>query len=279
MTVDLKDRGHHTALVKKNTWRANAAANKPRIRYQVNQLWKDGNERLGILIAAGPSLPESIAELKELDRKKCEVVVVDMALQYLLVEGIIPNYVICTDDSVDIQRTLDVDLPGMGVPLLLNVVAHPTTATKWKGPIYWFCMASNYYDIDASRWMQQDQQWESGVSSFLVPGGNVSSMGLSFLASVRACRKVMLYGHDFCWQKGKDFYAGGVQQELVKKRMDAEERSGSIFAVKDVRGNGVLTNGSLMEFASWYTGVSRAMPGLMVNRTPDTILRLEEPES
>ena len=113
MTEDLKERGHVTALIKKDTWRENAAANKPRIKYQVQQLWKDGNDKQGILIAAGPSLKSSLIELKHLDRKKFEVVAVDMALKYLVNEGIFPDYVICTDDSEDIQRTLDVELPGL----------------------------------------------------------------------------------------------------------------------------------------------------------------------
>jgi len=139
-------------------------------------------------------------------------------------------------------------------------------------------MSSNYYDIDATRWMQFDHQWESGVTSFLVPGGNVSSLGVSFLSGVRACRRIMLYGHDFCWCKDRDFYAGGMQHELAQKRIESEQKSGTVFAVKDANGNEVLTNGSLMEFASWYTSISRAMPGLLVNRTPTTILRLEEPE-
>ena len=264
----LQDRGHATALALKGTWSAHAAANRARASKQVGELWLDRNPRKGVLIAAGPSLKDSIPELLFLNRVDHELVCVDMALEYLLEQGVVPDYVICSDSSTEIQRTL-VRAPH-SVKLLLNVVVHPDTGKDWAGETYWFGMMSNYYDREANDWMQADHQKKSGVSSFLVPGGNVSSLGVSFLSSVRACAKVLLYGHDFCW--ADEFYAGGKQDALAQERMTREAAAGTILDVQDTQGRRVKTTGSLQFFADWYRNIDAVMPGLLEQRTPSTIL-------
>lgn len=268
----LSYRAHASALAHKDRWSAHAAANRPRIHQQVSALWLNANPRTGVLIAAGPSLKESIPELLSLDREKHEIVCVDMALDFLLKSGIVPDYVICADASDEIQRTL-VDAPPQ-VALLLNVVVAPETGIGWRGQIYWYCMMSNYIDREAGDWMQRDHQKKSGVSAFLVPGGNVSSLGVSFLSSVRAVPKVLLYGHDFCWTDDEEFYAGKSQHDLAHERIKTEAEAGTVLTVPDSKGRMVKTTGSLLAFASWYSDIDKTMPGMLESRTPTTILSL-----
>jgi hypothetical protein len=272
VTDILAARGHATALAHKDRWSRHAAANKHRVTFQVSRLWCDANPKTGVLIAAGPSLKESLPEIKALDRATHEVVCVDMALKFLLDNGVVPDYVICSDASEEIARTLVKAPPE--VALLLNVVVHPDTAKDWAGDIFWFCMMSNYIDREAADWMQLDHQKKSGVSSFLVPGGNVSSLGVSFLGSVRAVQKILLYGHDFCWKDDAEFYAGGAQQDLAQLRIKTEAEAGTVLTMPDSSGKMVKTTGSLLAFASWYSDIARTMPGLLVSRTPTTILSL-----
>ncbi|MBS3927780.1 MAG: DUF115 domain-containing protein [Sphingomonadales bacterium] len=268
----LANRGHASAAAHKDRWSRHAAANKGRIVFQVSRLWCDVNPKTGVLIAAGPSLKDSLAELKAIDRNTHEIVCVDMALKFLLDNGLVPDYVICADASEEIARTLVAAPPE--VALLLNVVVHPDTAKDWVGDIFWFCMMSNYRDKEANDWMQHDHAKKSGVSSFLVPGGNVSSLGVSFLGSVRAVAKILLYGHDFCWTDDAEFYAGGVQKDLADIRIKTEADAGTVMTVPDSRGKPVKTTGSLLAFASWYSDIARTMPGLLESRTPTTILSL-----
>ena len=268
----LAARNHLSALEHKDTWARHAAANRARVQYQVSRLWLDANQRTGVLIAAGPSLKDSLPELRALDRAAHEIVCVDMALGFLLEHGVVPDYVLCSDASEEIARTL-VPAPE-NVALLLNVVVHPDTAKNWAGDIFWFGMMSNYRDKEADDWMQRDHQKKSGISAFLVPGGNVSSLGVSFLASVRAVPKILLYGHDFCWRDDREFYAGGVQNDLAQQRIKNEAESGTVLTMPDSRGNPVKTTGSLLAFALWYSDIDRTMPGLLESRTPTTILSL-----
>jgi len=251
-------RGHIGALQNKDTWSKNAAANKKRVKLQADFFWQNESDKTGVLIAAGPSLKDSLTEIQAIDRKKHEIVAVDMSLDFLTKNGVIPDYAICSDASTKIQPTLEIECSAH-IPLLLNVVANPKTALNWKGPIYWFCMFSNYRDKEANDWMQFDHQKKSGVTSFLVPGGNVSSLGLSFLASFRSSKKILLYGHDFCWEKDEEFYCGGAQKDLARERVESETNAGTVLEMPDTAGNKVYTNGSMLTFASWYSDVDKAM--------------------
>lgn len=268
----IRAREVRSVLALKDTWRRHAAANKARVQAQVSRLWLDANPKTGVLVAAGPSLDASLPELQAMDRRTHEVVAVDMALGFLLDHGVRPDYVICADASEAIASTLEVGALSAGVPLLLNVGVHPATGEGWQGPVYWFGLLSNIYDGDAHQWMQKDHEALSGVSAMLVPGGNVGSMGLSFLLSVRACPRVVLYGHDFCWSDDARFYCGGRRQDLAGERVAAETAAGTVLALSDTLGRPVRTNASLLNFAQWYADVMRQYPGVVENRTPTTIL-------
>ena len=273
LEATLAGREKRTLEFWKDKWADNASANKSRIAGYVQDLWKDVNYKTGVLIAAGPSLSDSIEELRSLDRTKHDVVAVDMSLGFLLASGIVPDYVICSDASPVIARTLEV--PGIpdSLPLLLNVTVNPGTAKRWRGPIHWYAAASNVFDKDNGKWMEKDHQSRSGVPCTLVPGGNVSSLGLSFLLGVRAVPKLLLYGADFCWSVDSSFYCGGVNGDLAEKRIRSEAEAGTIYAMKDSRGRDVMTNGSLLSFAQWFFDRTHDYPGVIENRTPITILQ------
>ena len=266
------ERELRTLAVNKDAWSANAAANRGRASRWVQQLWLDIGDKTGVLIAAGPSLASSLDEIRALDRREHELVAVDMALGFLLKNGIVPDYVICADSSREIAPTLAV--PGIppSVALLLSTTVRPDTGAGWPGPVYWFCLSSNVFDGDAGKWMERDHAVASKVPSFLVPGGNVGSLGLSFLLGVRASPKVLLYGHDFCWTDDTDFYCGGVRADLARERIRSESAAGTVYAMKDTLGRPVRTNESLVQFARWYAERVTEYPGVIKNRTPVTIL-------
>lgn len=270
----MEERAIRSLKVHKDRWQEHAALNKDRIGDNtVSKLWLDANSRTGVLIAAGPSLEHSLDEIRKFDRATHEIVCVDMALKFLLTNGIKPDYVVCADASHEVGRTLKVGGKAEDIALLLGVVAHPETAKDWQGKIFWFSMMSNVFDKDLGMWMQDGHmQASGGVSALLVPGGNVSSLGLSFLLCVRAVPKVLLFGHDFCWTDESRFYCGGASPELASERMKTEKESGTVVELKDNAGRTVYSNASLMYFAGWFADQLRAFPGAIENRTPSTIL-------
>lgn len=261
-----------------DTWAKNCSANRARVREQVDALWLAGNAKKGVLIAAGPSLRESLDELRALDRATHELVAVDMALEGLLAAGIVPDFVIAADANPVIGDLLeDASIERPELPLLLADVADPSVADRWKGPVFWYGLLNQHKDPKTGEFMEKVHERLSGVSARLAPGGNVSSLGLSFLVSVRACAKVLLYGHDFCWPADGPFYAPGAPDHLAQQRLAEERAAGTVYEHVASDGSKVLTNLSLLNFASWYHDVvHKAMPDLLEQRTPRTILSLED---
>lgn len=274
-----QERELRTLELKKDEWAANAAANAGRVERLVQSLWVDGvGDKAGVLVAAGPSLAESLEEIRGLDRGMHEIVAVDMAWSYLAENGIIPDYVVCADcslrlaDVLDIPRALADEAPARWPRMLLSVTVNPKTGLNWPGEVYWYCLASNVFDRDIGEWMQRDHSAASGVPCFLVPGGNVGSVGLSFLLGVRAAPKVLLYGHDFCWTDDRRFYCGGVRADMAADRIRGEQAAGTVYNEVDRAGRPVKTNQSLVQFATWYRQRMAEYPGVVENRTPATIL-------
>ena len=154
------------------------------------------------------------------------------------------------------------------IPLICDVITNPEIVKRWKGEKYFFVSNNPCIDLDNdNQTFSERHKRLSGISTMLTLGGNVGSAGLSFMLSVRNCRKVYLYGHEFCWQKDEDFYCGGIHKELAQKRVETEQRAGTSYDKKDIIGRDVQTNMSLLVFLDWYRTVIRQYPDVIVNQT------------
>lgn len=239
-----------TAIKGKRQWLENIRENRPRIKNDLADLWNDkiGNEIISI--AAGPSLENDLDKIRDIRAGK-ELVVADAAYHFCVDSGLNPDYVISTDASEKITEFLKspwhVSNPSK---LILNVIANPRIARLWSGDIFWFVMANQFYDKDNKMMIQDMHQIESGIGTVLCPGGNVSSVALSFALSVRNAKFVYLFGHDFCWKE--KMYAGNTMGEFEKERVSMEGRAGTIFKMKNTKGEEVQTTLSLKKYAEWH---------------------------
>ncbi len=265
-TVEL--RTMRTLAKLKDLWEANIVENKPYIKKDVSLLWNDFKRTDGCLVAAGNSLEKSLMELKERGRSsfQTEICVVDMAAKYLLDNNIKPDYVICCEGRTEAIKMFDFD--SSDTILICDVATNPEIVKNWKGDIYFFIINNSCIDLDNNNETFIDRHRSlSGITTSLVVGGNVGSAGLSFLLSVRNCRKVYLYGHDFSWLKDGDFYCGGIQKEMAKKRIETEKKAATLYEQKDMFGNDVYTNMSLITFCDWYKTVMKMYPDVIRNHT------------
>ena len=258
-----------TLAKKKDEWLANVRANAPHAVSDVSLLWKDGDYGEGISVAAGPSLEVDLIDLRRM-RKGRELAVVDAGLKFLLSEGIEPDYVVSTDSSPRVAEMLDVG--ACGAKMIWNVIAHPKVRETWKGDIFWWVMASNVLDLDEGAMMQDLHSAASKIGGKLVPGGNVSSASFGFMASVRNVQKLHLFGHDFCW-KDRMYPAGAKMEDMEAARMKDEGEAGTIFEVKNTRGEKVFTNLSLQRYAEWHEEAIAAIRSRVVNHTTSTTLK------
>lgn len=267
-----KARSIRTVARRKGEWLENVKANAGIIKNDLSLLWLDKNYPEMISVAAGPSLGADLEDLKRLRPGK-ELVVVDAALKFVLEAGLVPDFVISTDASEKILQMVD----GLShlekvPPLILNVIANPAVARAWKGEVYWFVMANQFYDLDNQEMIQNLHSLTARVGTKLVPGGNVSSIALAFALSVRNAGKLYLFGHDFCWKD--EMYCGGHLPHLAQERVDEENRAGTVFESVNTRGEKVVTSLSLQQFAAWHDDVVACLPNRVINRTSSTILKI-----
>ncbi|MEY2702363.1 MAG: hypothetical protein RLY43_996 [Bacteroidota bacterium] len=272
MTDTIESRNIRTMARLKDMWENNIVENKPLIKNDISLLWNDFCYVEGILVAAGPSLKDSIVEIKERQRSSIytEVVAVDMAAKYLIDNGVKPDFVICCEAKAEAAKMFNYECD---VPLVCDVVTNPEIVKKWKGDKFFFIMNNPSIDLDNNNqsFMERHKSL-SGVDTSLVVGGNVGSAGLSFLLSVRNCKKVHLYGHEFSWKKDGDFYCGGIHKDMAEKRIATEKQCNTLYERKDVKGNDVYTNLSLLTFLDWYRNAMKMFPNVIVNHTKAGLL-------
>lgn len=268
----IEKRNVRTLARLKDLWEKNIVENKPYIKQDISLLWNDMQIIDGCLIAASPCLEDNLTAIKEMQRssRKTEIHVVDMASKYLIDNNIEPDYIICCESKPEAIKMLDFDCY---VPLVCDVVTNPEIVRRWKGEKYFFVTGNPCIDLDNDNQTFSERHKKlSGVTTMITTGGNVGSAGLSFLLSVRNCRKIYLYGHEFCWKKDSNFYCGGVQKELSSKRIETERRAGTIYEKKDINGDDVYTNLSLISFLNWYNDIIAHYPDVVINRTGSGLL-------
>lgn len=261
-----------TVAKRKNEWLENAKANAPFIRKDISMLWNDHGFGEGVSVAAGPSLSnrEDLERLVETSKGR-EVICADACYQFLRLNGIVPRFVLATDASDKVADMLS-NADQAGTTLILNVTASSKIASKvWKGEIYWFIGMNNFYDSDNEMFIQNMHILASKIGGKLVPGGNVSSLMLGFMLSVRNVDKLYLFGHDFCWKT--DMYCGGMMKDLEKQRMAEEGRAGTIIKTKNTMDEDVTTNLSLKSYSDWHAESGFSTNGRVINATSSTILK------
>lgn len=256
----------------KDLWEKNIVENKPYIENDVNMLWNDFEKIDGCLVAASPWLERNLDEIKERQRssRDTEICCVDMAAKYLLDNNIEPDYIICCESKPEASKMLNFDCE---IPLICDVITNPEIVRNWKGEKYFFISNNPCIDLDNDNQTFSERHKKlSGVSTMLTLGGNVGSAGLAFMLSIRDCRKLYLYGHEFCWEKGGELYCGGIQKELAAKRIVTEQQMGTLYEKKDIYGKDVYTNMSLLTYLDWYKDIIKHYPDIVINRTGSGLL-------
>lgn len=266
-------RGARTVARHHENWLENAKANGDRGKLNdLSLLWMDAEGPEAVSVAAGPSLEADIRRVAEM-REGRELIVVDAAARYVVEAGLTPDYIVTTDASEKIRGMFDVLPPLPETKLIANVIADPAVIDAWQGgPVYWFTMSSQYFSMAHRKMLQDVHGMVAKVGTKLVPGGNVSSMALSFLLSVRNSKHVHLFGHDFCW---RDYmYCGAGMRHLEAERMATEGAAGTIYKRTDNTSADVWTNASLERYAAWHHDAATRSGGRVTNHTSSTILRL-----
>ena len=266
-------------------WKSNINANRPFYA-------KDNPELVGLtayVIGAGPSLEKNVKSLLTISARGV-LVCVEAALRYCLANGVVPEYCVCIDGG-DKMLSMIEGCDTSKTTLVCTPSASPALIAAWQGPRFFVTTAhlgvekkwNTFHrtrvikakiDLKAGDELFLDEQYEvafGGVSSVIACGGNVSTAAHDFAYRFLKAQQIVFVGLDLSWTHDSHHYAGYEHHQNTRART----KTFPMFH-KDVNGNDVMTNFSLMAFKRWHETVARNAPGSVVNATEGGILGIGE---
>ena len=189
-----------------------------------------------ILVAAGPSLDENIATLREFS-KKGFVLAVDTALNTLLENDIIPDLTI----SVDSRKPMELfkHPKFKSIPIVLSQQSNEKLLSKNQ--------AMHFYEVDEESYLNKILIQETGKAGIQLPtGGSVANNALSLLV-LMGFQTIILVGQDLAYPNMQEHtqkaYAGKAN------RIQLEEED--YILVDDVNGDKVYTRANMNIYRKW----------------------------
>ena len=205
-----------------------------------------------ILVSAGPSLDQSMAQLKKA-MGRCVIIAVDSAAVPLLNNGIIPDFVTTLDfrdhNSDKLSPHLIKDAPFSLVAVISSSVP---TARRLSLNHLFYC----FQDNDTQQWMIDALK----VQHQMKPAGTVASLSLSFAQMIDA-DPIIMVGHDFALiSDNADHVKGTVFNHNW-------HQGKNLINVKGVDGNMVKTQDFLLEFKQTFEQIMTQQPCKYINAT------------
>lgn len=261
----------------KQLWIDNCRANKPKIATSQRQILGKFKDKPAILFAYGPSFEENIDYLKSQNFARDRYVVgcVDKAYRPLCERGIVPDFVLLADGTVDPKKWLyGVDPAFIKQTILLsNVYGQPGWSDFWikhssKENIFWYLNKDNIACTPNNRW---------GTAEFFAPianyfevieaGSNVGNSLVIVTRKIFGCRTIYLMAYDYSWDHG-EYY--GTEQPNKRYQMPTNR-------VVDMNNDIVFSNLNMEFSAQWldaYIIQAKQLHGTdIINLTGRGILR------
>lgn len=150
------------------------------------------------IVCGGPSMRDSLEDIKAQKRRGAKIVTVNNALRFLLENNVTPDVHIMLDarpENVEFVRAA----PST-VRYLIASQCHPSVldALAGKDVVVWH----NAFGDNAELREALDHWWEEGPDQkpcILVPGGGTVGLRALWLAQLSGYRKIHVYGMDSCY--------------------------------------------------------------------------------
>ena len=159
-----------------------------------------------VLVSAGPSLAESLDDIRLLS-KKAFILCVDTALKILLNAGIKPNAVITLDAQIHTLFSFQ-GLDLNGIILFTDIASNPSILSKIKLDKVIFSttaqISKNFQGLDKKQYTGGTQYAQNvyGEIGYLQSGGSVATSGFDLLR-VLGCEPIFLVGQDLAYTDRK----------------------------------------------------------------------------
>ncbi|MBI5558998.1 MAG: DUF115 domain-containing protein [Deltaproteobacteria bacterium] len=204
-----------------------------------------------MLVAAGPSLTHSLAELKKI-KNHCVIIAADSALAPLLEAGIVPDFV----TSIDF---LDLNVEKLA-PYLSGEWEFSVVSMVKQAPIVnQRCPGRHIFAAfpeDRSHdWVIQGL----GVKRYVATASSVAHLSLG-LALILEAEPVFLVGQDLSFTSEEEDHAKGT---IIMKTGTEPEHE--VFYVKSISGGKVKTDRQLMSIQAIFEEIFAKAPGQFIN--------------
>lgn len=236
----LKDRmsrfflGWNSMINARNSLIINFRSNQKYCSHNVDEIEERINNREVVLVAAGPSLDNSMDFLREASREKV-IVAVARVWKKLLDEGIVPDYVV-TMDAHEITMKQMEGIDNEDVPLIVDSTAYWGVAVNYGGEKY-IAYQKDYENAER-------RAKESGHRIYET-GGSVLTLCLDIVLQLGA-KVVYFAGADLAYPGGWSHVSGTMN----RMKMDIS----AMRPVEAVDGNIVYADYSLIGFRKWIEG-------------------------
>ena len=246
----MSDRNRRTLDRFVDIWRNNLLDNIPAILASATVASLAGRARgaPGILVGAGPSLDRNLRCLRAA-RGRAVITCVDTAYRSLKAEGIVPDYVMAVDATVENLRDFDgVSVGDDPTALVMVPVVHPAIPPLFRHRL----VAS--YGHPLQHWLSQALGLEFGS---LLVSGSVSTIGYDLLRQLR-CEPVILVGMDLAYAEVT--HTRGVKCGELSRFTSAEGRARESTSEARLRlpawgGKGqVRTTEQMLRWKEWFEG-------------------------
>lgn len=198
-----------------------------------------------IIVAAGPSLDKNVEQLKTIDRKTDEYVILAVGTVYkkLLNMGIKPDYVIIIEANESIISQIS-GVEDTEVPLLILSTAYRELARKYQGKKYLI----DQYEYDHA----EDHAQKYGYKLYST-GGSVTTTATSVAITLGA-RTIIFIGFDLSYPDGIS-HADGTSD---KKKLDTT----GFVGVESIDGTIVYATNVFIIYRNWIENEIKKHPNI-----------------
>ena len=208
-----------------------------------------------LVIAAGPSLEESIEDIRAL-RNRAVLIAVDTAYRVLLKHGIEAHFCISVDAQTVNARYFE-GVEKTDTILVADPMVHPSVFRLFTGRRVTFGIA-----FEMMKWIEKI----CGSHGEITHGGSVSTNAYDF-ASRLGCSPILMAGQDLAFTGGRAHVRGSYLDELVHSRTNRyhgaevynrrQVRALPPLLVPGIRTEKVETNQKMMIFRTWFARLKR----------------------
>lgn len=194
----------------------------------------DINDRVAIVVAAGPSLDKNIHLLKHA-KNKAFIIGVDTALKPLIAAGVTPDLAIIIDPEKDPKLFENNTIKH--IPMSATVHSNNLVLKNHKGRIFFAGGDGEFFKNLSSKYNKS--------MDVIYSGGSVSTNAFS-LSALLGFKTIVLIGQDLAYPNGQ------IHAKDAYNNEEKIDMSAKYFEVEDIYGGKVYTEGNMDVYRRWY---------------------------